>query len=34
MSQIGDEVFYRIGGILHEARMEECYGKMLTERAI
>ena len=23
-----DEVFFRVGGILHEARMEECYGKM------
>lgn len=26
MSDIGDEVFYRVGGILHEARMCECYG--------
>lgn len=28
MSEPGDEVFFRIGGILHEARMDECYGKM------
>lgn len=28
MSDIGDDIFFRIGGILHEARMEECYGKM------
>lgn len=28
MSEPGDEVFFRIGGILHEARMSECYGKM------
>jgi hypothetical protein len=24
----GDEVFFRVGAILHEARMEECYGKL------
>ncbi len=23
----GDEIFFRIGGILHESRMDECYGK-------
>jgi hypothetical protein len=28
MTEPGDEVFFRVGGILHEARMEECYGKM------
>lgn len=28
MSDIGDEVFFRVGRILHEARMDECYGKM------
>lgn len=28
MSDIGDEVFFRVGGILHEARMRECYGNM------
>lgn len=27
MSENGDEIFFRIGGILHEARMQECYGK-------
>jgi len=24
--RISDEVLFRIGGILHEARMQECYG--------
>jgi hypothetical protein len=34
MTDIGDEVFYRIGGILHESRMRECYGKMeISSRA-
>lgn len=28
MSEPGDEVFFKVGKILHEARMEECYGKM------
>ena len=28
MTEPGDEVFFRVGGILHEARMRECYGKM------
>lgn len=26
MSDTSDEVFFRVGGILHEARMEECSG--------
>ncbi len=28
MSDISDEVLFRVGGILHEARMRECYGEM------
>lgn len=28
MSDISNETLFRIGGILHEARMEECYGSM------
>lgn len=27
MSDINNEVLFRVGGILHEARMEECFGK-------
>jgi hypothetical protein len=28
MSDEGDEVFFRIGKVLHEARMQECYGAL------
>lgn len=27
---ITDEAYFHIGGILHEARMKECYGNMQT----
>lgn len=33
MTEISDEVLFRVGGVLHEARMTECYGKMqITSR--
>ena len=28
MNDGSDEVFFRVGRLLHEARMDECYGKM------
>jgi hypothetical protein len=28
MSDISDDTFFKVGGVLHEARMQECYGTM------